>query len=393
MKKISILMPTFNDAEYIMLSINSLLQQSYENWELIIVNDGSTDETESIIKSVNDTRIKYYVQENKGQLNAVLTGSQFIQGDIILLFHSDDELANNEVFSRIVETFKSHPDIDGLYADYLTIDENGKLNGVMKRPDSINENEIIRKVFFHKGDNLIGDTFIVKKEIFNKYVLPNYIYDNTIYYVDYQNFKILNLLKIEPWYKYRVFGDNYINSDVGKFEVSNGCFRTIYKLLSNHFETGPLVAFNNLLGFKIFRKLKLYNYSKVNKGKSVYVNLALKIYTLWKEELLTKGYPNISIKQVEKILHSIKSIGSHNKALYLHKEDINSISSLFYGKDARRFYNEYTSHTISNVYKKVLEADYDHIVVESDEHKETVKNILHFYSLFYEVKVERVSNV
>ena len=72
------------------------------------------------------------------------------------------------------------------------------------------------------------------------------------------------------------------------------------------------------------------------------------------------------------------------------EEDINSISSLFYGKDARRFYNEYTSHTISNVYKKVLEADYDHIVVESDEHKETVKNILHFYSLFYEVKVERV---
>ena len=135
MKKISILMPTFNDAEYIMLSINSLLQQSYENWELIIVNDGSTDETESIIKSVNDTRIKYYVQENKGQLNAVLTGSQFIEGDIILLFHSDDELANNEVFSKIVETFKNHPDIDGLYADYLTIDENGKLNGVMKRPD------------------------------------------------------------------------------------------------------------------------------------------------------------------------------------------------------------------------------------------------------------------
>ena len=97
----------------------------------------------------------------------------------------------------------------------------------MKRPASINEKELIRKVFFHKGDNLIGDTFIVKKEIFYKYVLPNYIYDNTIYYVDYQNFKILNLLKIEPWYKYRVFGDNYINSDAGKFEVSNGCLNRL----------------------------------------------------------------------------------------------------------------------------------------------------------------------
>lgn len=389
MEKISILMPTFNDAEYILQSINSLKSQSYENWEIIIVNDGSADDTESIIKSINDPRIKYYVQKNMGQLNAVLAGSQFIEGDIILLFHSDDELANNDVFSKIIDTFKKHPDIDGLYADYLTIDKNSNLSGVMKRPASINEKELIRKVFFHKGDNLIGDTFIVKKEIFYKYVLPNYIYDNTIYYVDYQNFKILNLLKIEPWYKYRVFGDNYINSDVGKFEVSNGCFRTVYKLLSNRFETGPLFVFNNLLGFKIFRKLKLYNYFPVKKGESIDVNLALKIYTLWKEELITNHYPSISIKQIEKILHSINSLGNQNKALFIKNEDFNSVTSLFYGKDARRFYNEYKSQTISSIYKKVLETDYDHIVVENVEDKETVENILHFYSLFYEVKVER----
>ncbi|MFK4998708.1 hypothetical protein ACI2OX_19600 [Bacillus sp. N9] len=110
------------------------------------------------------------------------------------------------------------------------------------------------------------------------------MYDNTIYYLDYQNFTVLNLLKIEPWYKYRVFEENYIHSDVGKFEVANGCFRTIYKLLASHFRTGPLIAFSNLTFLRVFRKLKLYNYSNVEKGKAVYTKLALKVFQLWKRK-------------------------------------------------------------------------------------------------------------
>ncbi|MFK4998709.1 glycosyltransferase family 2 protein [Bacillus sp. N9] len=163
MEKISILMPTYNDAEYITLSINSVLNQSYSNWELIIVNDGSTDETEQIIKAINDDRIKYHYQENKGQLNALLAGSQFIEGEIILLFHSDDELANNDAFSNIIKAYQDNPNVDGLYADYLIIDKDSNISGAMKKPNEIYENEVIKKVFFHKGDNLIGDTFIVKE--------------------------------------------------------------------------------------------------------------------------------------------------------------------------------------------------------------------------------------
>ena len=150
MYKISILMPTYNDAAYISKSINTILNQSFTNWELIIVNDGSTDGTENIIKSIGDNRIKYFFQENRGQLNAVLNGSHHIEGEIVLLFHSDDELADNEVFSKIVKTMANSPDIDGLYADYITIDQDSNISGIMKRPDEINNEELIRKVFFHK---------------------------------------------------------------------------------------------------------------------------------------------------------------------------------------------------------------------------------------------------
>ncbi|MEQ2527536.1 glycosyltransferase [Bacillaceae bacterium CLA-AA-H227] len=387
--KISVLMPTYNDAKYIQRSIKTVMDQTYENWELIIVNDGSTDETETTIRSINDERIKYHYQENKGQLNALLNASSFFDGDIVLLFHSDDELANVNVFTNIVETFNRNPIIDGVYADYIIIDKDGNQSGVITKPNMIDEDEIIRKVFYHKGDNLIGDTFIVKREIFEQFILPNYIYDNTIYYVDYQNFRILNLLKIDPYYKYRVFSENYIHSEIGKFEVANGCFRTIYKLLSNHFETGPLFVFSNLFLFKVFRKLKLYKYSKISKGKSIHKELALKIYSLWEKELESKGYPEVTIKQNKKILHSIESIGQYDKALYIYEEDINSIKSLFYGKDTREFYKSYISNTIHKIYKDILETDYDHIIVKNVEHKKIIENILHFYSLFYEVKVER----
>lgn len=393
MRKISVLMPTYNDAQYITKSLHSIFEQNYNNWELIIVNDGSTDETERLIKSFDDNRIKYIYQENSGQLNALLTGSKYIEGDIVLLFHSDDELAHNRVFSNIIHSFDSHKEMDGLYADYLIIDKNGNQTGILKVPDQIHQTEIIKKVFYHKGDNTVGDTFIVKRDVFNNYVLPNYIYDNTIYYINYKEFKTLNLMKIEPWYKYRVFDENYIHSEVGKFEVSNGCFRTIYKLLSNNYSSGPLLPFSNLFVLKVFRKLKLYRLFTIKKGTSIHVDLARKVYSLWRNELISKQFPDLSIKQIDKILHSINRIGKHSKPLYIDKKEIESIPYLFHGKDVRRFYQAYQAGEMGNLYQLILDSEYDHIIVESEEDKEIVQAILKFYSLFYDVIVERRSDV
>ncbi|MFK4998707.1 hypothetical protein ACI2OX_19595 [Bacillus sp. N9] len=61
------------------------------------------------------------------------------------------------------------------------------------------------------------------------------------------------------------------------------------------------------------------------------------------KEIVDKGYPEISIKQIDQILHSINSIGNHHKALYLSKEEIDTMDLIYYGKDARKFYENYTS--------------------------------------------------
>lgn len=76
-------MPTYNDQEYIGFSIESFLQQKYTNWELIIVDDASTDDTMIVVRGYNDFRIKHFRQEKNGdQLNSLIKASENATGKI-----------------------------------------------------------------------------------------------------------------------------------------------------------------------------------------------------------------------------------------------------------------------------------------------------------------------
>ena len=66
MTKISILLPVYNDQDFIKRSIDSILNNSFKNYELIIINDGSNDSTLEVIKTINDPRIKLFSKINTG---------------------------------------------------------------------------------------------------------------------------------------------------------------------------------------------------------------------------------------------------------------------------------------------------------------------------------------
>jgi len=89
---ISIIMPAYNAEKYIALSIDSVLAQTYPNWELIIVDDGSTDNTASIVKGyvIKDYRIKYIYQKNGKQAKARNNGITNAKGYILAFLDSDD---------------------------------------------------------------------------------------------------------------------------------------------------------------------------------------------------------------------------------------------------------------------------------------------------------------
>ena len=92
MKKplISIITPCYNSEKYIVETIDSVLSQTYSNFEWIIINDGSTDNTSEIIKSYFDERIKYFYQDNMGQSAASNRGIRETSGEFIKFLDADD---------------------------------------------------------------------------------------------------------------------------------------------------------------------------------------------------------------------------------------------------------------------------------------------------------------
>jgi glycosyltransferase involved in cell wall biosynthesis len=116
--KVSIILPTHNGAKYIRKSIESCLNQTYKNIELIIVDDGSTDETPEIIRSFKDERIKHFRhKKNAGLPNALNTGFANSHGEY-LTWTSDDNYYLATAIEELLAFLRKNSDVDFVYADY-----------------------------------------------------------------------------------------------------------------------------------------------------------------------------------------------------------------------------------------------------------------------------------
>jgi len=108
--KVSIIMPTFNRAAYIMESIESVIHQTYRNWELIIVDDGSEDNTGEIISKVTDARVQFYKAGKIGLgIKLKNIGIERSSGDLIAFIDSDDLWAP-EKLEKQAKALQEHPD-------------------------------------------------------------------------------------------------------------------------------------------------------------------------------------------------------------------------------------------------------------------------------------------
>ena len=88
--KVTIVTAVYNGEKYLEESINSMLNQTYEDFEFIIVDDGSTDNSQRILKQITDSRIRVFQQKNQGQTNALITGINHAKGELIARLDQDD---------------------------------------------------------------------------------------------------------------------------------------------------------------------------------------------------------------------------------------------------------------------------------------------------------------
>lgn len=373
---ISVLMPTYNDSKYISTAIKSLLNQSYKNLELIVIDNGSTDETPKIIKEFaeSDDRIKYLREQRSGQLSALALGAQFIKGKYVTLLHSDDELSDNKAFERNISAIEQN-NCDGVFCELLLMNENGEVQRRTKTAESLNSSSPAL-LFLRAGSNIIPDFFFVKKEIFDN-VLSSYITWNMPYWLKFDGTSIstLKLRKVDSWYKYRVYPENYVQSDVGKFEMTNGCLRTVVEigqrinipllnlqiLLTRVFKTRikPLFKIGSCspqhLREMVIRVINSY-FGKI--PQNIYFNGLLGFYS------------NFPSKRTIKLRFDEEAV--------------------FLGKDARVFYNM-MGQKLPVIYEQVLSEAVSGFgavsVLEKDYEK--ARNLLKFLNLLAKIQIER----
>lgn len=108
---VSIIMPVFNAVRYIGPAIESVIQQTYQNWELLIVDDGSTDGSKDVIARFSEPRIRYFFQPNKGVSSARNIGLRHRRGQFLVFLDADDALSPNSVSSRL-RVFAAHPHVN-----------------------------------------------------------------------------------------------------------------------------------------------------------------------------------------------------------------------------------------------------------------------------------------
>jgi glycosyltransferase involved in cell wall biosynthesis len=165
--KISIIIATYNSELNILCSLKSILEQSYNDYEIIIVDGASTDKTLKIVQDlcVEFSDIRILSEKDFGIYDALNKGINLATGDVIGFLHSDDKFGSSKILSEVVNEFDKSK-IDGVY---------GNLNYISKTTPS----RIIRNwqsqhfdiKFLKKGWMPAHPTFFLKKEVYDKHGL------------------------------------------------------------------------------------------------------------------------------------------------------------------------------------------------------------------------------
>jgi glycosyltransferase involved in cell wall biosynthesis len=163
---VSVLMPVYNGETYLSEAIESILNQSYRNFEFIIVNDGSTDRSEEIIKSYSDARIKYITNPHNLRLIATLNrGIEFSQGAYIVRMDADD-ISLPQRIEKQVGWMEAHPDY-GLIGSWFE-DFDGKSAPRVVKYSSDDTQIRVRHLY---QTHIAHPTAVLRKSVIDKYNL------------------------------------------------------------------------------------------------------------------------------------------------------------------------------------------------------------------------------
>jgi glycosyltransferase involved in cell wall biosynthesis len=167
--KISLITVTFNSGKTLADTIRSVLSQTYSNYEYIIIDGNSQDDTIDIIKyysSFFSNKLIWISEKDKGLYDAMNKGIKMATGDIIGILNSDDFFTDNNILGQVALSFKKHPNIHALYGDIHFVNPEKPSKCVRYYSSKIFKRSLMRLGFMPAHPS-----FYIKKECFNKYGL------------------------------------------------------------------------------------------------------------------------------------------------------------------------------------------------------------------------------
>ena len=204
---VSVIIPTYNRAHLIGRAIKSVLNQTYQDFEIIVIDDGSTDDTEEVVRSFPCKRIIYIKhKKNKGVSLARNTGIKVAKGKYIAFLDSDDEWLPEKLDKQIKVLQNESPEVGVVYSNLCYIDESGK--NMNKLLNHKKEGYIYEDLL---GRNYVGapSTLLIRKECFNQVGLFDDLlnaqedWDMWIRIAKYYRFSLIKV----PLVKYRKHSD------------------------------------------------------------------------------------------------------------------------------------------------------------------------------------------
>jgi glycosyltransferase involved in cell wall biosynthesis len=295
---ISVIMPAFNAEKYIAESIESILNQTFQNFELIILDDASTDNTKEIILSYaqNDKRIVYVEkQSNHGPATLRNEGIQLAKGIFIALNDADD-LSENTRFEKQMAVFSSQPNVAVCGSWILNFGDNME-SYLFQAP----QNPIDIKLTFFSYDCLANSS-----AMFRKSCVENIAYKKE--FVPAEDYKLWSEVIVnhdffiiqEPLLHYRQHENNISktkadNIAISDLKIKTELFKNIFDLKENEIDFKVLVDFFEILANrKKFSKKQILSFFetakkiiKINNEKGVFPEI---LFQNRIEELLTKPF-------------------------------------------------------------------------------------------------------
>jgi glycosyltransferase involved in cell wall biosynthesis len=167
--KVSVYIPIYNYGRFLAEAIQSVLDQTFQDWELIVVDDGSTDNTREVVDAFQDPRIHYIYQENQGNPAARNTALRLVKGEYVACLDADDVWFPEKLEKQVAQLDSLPPTVGLVYGDvYLFSNDDGSIIGRFLQGRTPPRGRVFRELLDIDGWFISDTASLIRREVFDR---------------------------------------------------------------------------------------------------------------------------------------------------------------------------------------------------------------------------------